>query len=277
MHTLNTRRFARWFVKLHRSCPWDGFLKPPLAFLPSFPFRFRGRLRYFSHRPSSPRAPLLRRRYPPSQLLLAHAQTLAPPPSFRFVPYSQCPRRLRHPRLVTRASPDFQPALLSWSAAPPVPSARQVHLTSSSLTTSVFTLARRVRLPQNPTNGFSWVSLSTRQAFLYVAALQFACPPVRSHRLCREPVSPLFPPRGTRDHTGSTPSQHTRAFPLELSVDSLPSSTVEYATRPTGRLPGLDLHQQEKQPRRLHRAARQFSEVVDQTLKFSNAPADKAR
>jgi hypothetical protein len=30
------------------------------------------------------------------------------------------------------------------------------------------------------------------------------------------------------------------------------SSAVEYATRPTGQLPGLDFHQQEKQPCRLH-------------------------
>ena len=172
---------------------------------------------------------MLRRRYPPSQLLLAHAQTLAPPPSFRFVPYSQCPRRLRHPRLVTRASPDFQSALLSWSAAPPVPSARQVYLTSSSLTTSVFTLARWVRLPQNPTNGFPWVSLSARQAFLYVAALQFACPPVRSHRLYREPVSPHFPPCGTRDHTGSTrPSTRGRFRSSFPSIRYLLDSRVCY-------------------------------------------------
>ena len=53
-------------------------------------------------RPPLPRAPLLRRHYPPSSLLRAHAQVLWPPCRFDLGLIGNGLRRLCHPRLVHR-------------------------------------------------------------------------------------------------------------------------------------------------------------------------------
>jgi hypothetical protein len=51
--------------------------------------------------------------------------------------------------------------------------------------------------------------------------------------------------------------RHRYAAPGDLYARAccrfVTSSAVEYATRPTGQLPGRDLHPQERQPYRLHR------------------------
>jgi len=70
------------------------------------------------------------------------------------------------------------------------------------------------------------LSISARQTFLDVVALQVARPPGRS--TLRNAAPEGF---------------YVRAFRRFVT-----SSTVEYATRPTGRLPGLVSHQQEGQP-----------------------------
>ena len=115
---------------------------------------------------------------------LANTSPCANPGASRlhFVPgtYSRRPCRLHHPRLVSGTVPLWT-AFLSWSAAPPIPAVRRVHITSSSPTTSAFALLCGARLPhvshQTASRGRKF---SIRQAFLYVAALQFACPPNRS-------------------------------------------------------------------------------------------------
>ena len=121
----------------------------------------------------------------------------------------------------------FWPALLSWSATSSTPAVPRVHLTSSSPTTSAFTLAIQARLPaSDSTNGFPW-----------------GCPFRRGrHSLCCGPpgCSPSWP-FGNR--SAAPEGFYIRAFRRFVT-----SSTVEYATRPTGRLPGLVSHQQEGQP-----------------------------
>ncbi len=120
----------------------------------------------------------------------------------------------------------FGSALLCWSAAPLMPAVRRVRLTSSSPTTSAFAQFRSARLPaillRTASRG---LSISTRQAFANVTALQLACPPDRS-----------VPHRGTRGRLA------------RACCRFVASSAVECATRPTGRLPGLDFHQLERQP-----------------------------
>ena len=115
---------------------------------------------------------------------LANTSSCANPGASRlhFVPgtYRRRPCRLHHPRLVIGTVPLWT-AFLSWSAAPPIPAVRRVHITSSSPTTSAFALLCGARLPQvSHQTASRGRKFSIRQAFLYVAALQFACPPNRS-------------------------------------------------------------------------------------------------
>ncbi len=122
----------------------------------------------------------------------------------------------------------FGSALLSWSAVPSTPAAGRVRLTSTSPPTSAFAHLRRARRPQvSPTNGFPWGNPFDAAGIPYCYG-----PPV---------CSPSWP-------FGTAWWQHPRAFPFELAADSLPPRQSRDATRPTGQLPGLVLHQQEEQP-----------------------------
>jgi hypothetical protein len=123
-------------------------------------FRIQCSGRLFFVGPSSPRAPLLRRHYPPSSLLRAHARIPMPPTSTS----SFCLIGSVHAACTIHgwsSGPSrFGSALLCWSAAPFMPAARRVHLTSSSPTTSAFASLRMARLSAiDPTNGFPWVYL----------------------------------------------------------------------------------------------------------------------
>src|SRR5437016_859406 len=121
----------------------------------------------------------------------------------------------------------FGSALPCWSATPLTPAARQVHLTSSSPTTTAFTPLRPARLTASPpANGF------TRVLYFGAAGIPSRCgPPARS---------PPWPFGTASQHPGTL---YTRAFCRFVA-----SSTVEYATRPTGRLPGRDLRPLDGQP-----------------------------
>jgi hypothetical protein len=113
----------------------------------------------FRSRPSPPRAPWLQRRYPLSSLLRAHGPIPMPPARISCsaliasVPaactihgWSPGPSRLWS-------------TFLCWSAAPFIPAARRVHLTSSSSATSAFASLRTARLSaSSPTNGFTWAT-----------------------------------------------------------------------------------------------------------------------
>jgi len=151
--------------------------------------------------PPSPRAPLLRGHYPPSPLLWAHARIPLP-----LAPLSGC--ALIGAALAAcaihgwSAGPSrFCSAFLCWSAAPLMPAARRVHVTSSSSATSAFAPLRWARLSANlPQTASRGEPISARQAFLNVAALQLACPPGRS--------APYYSARGR--------------LTFELAADSLP-------------------------------------------------------
>jgi hypothetical protein len=102
-----------------------------------------------------------------------------------------------------------------------------VHLTSSSPTTSAFTLAIQARLPASgTTNGFTWGYEFRRGR----------------HSVMLRP-SRLLALLAVRHCNAAPEGFYIRAFRRLVT-----SSTVEYATRPTGRLPGLVSHQQEGQP-----------------------------
>jgi hypothetical protein len=177
--------------------------------------------------PPSPRAPSLQRRYPPSTLLRAHAPIPAPPIPFRQSPYGRCPGRLRHPRLVAGIFPLWACPSFPGVLRPLRRRFVECSLTSSSPTISAFTLAIQARLPASgSTNGFTW-----------------GCPFRRGrHSLLLWP-SRLLAPLAVRHCDAAPEGFYVRAFRRFVT-----SSTVEYATRPTGRLPGLVLHQQEGQP-----------------------------
>jgi hypothetical protein len=104
--------------------------------------------------PSLPRAPLLRRHYPPSSLIWAHARILWPLSSFGLRPALESPCRLGQPRLVHRTVPALMSAL-SESVAPPTPRVRSVHLTVSSRATAAFAMRVPARHPLLiPQHGF---------------------------------------------------------------------------------------------------------------------------
>jgi len=177
--------------------------------------------------PPSPRAPWLRRRYPPSSLLRAHAPIPVPPIPTSALALWGMSLRLRQPRLVTGTFPLWVcPSLLECCAPYAGGSSGaldQFFPDDIGLRRTTLGSAHRESSHQRLQVG---APFSARQAFLNVAALQLACPPDRSAPLTRHP--------GTL---------YARAFHRFVA-----SSTVEYATRPTGRLPGRDSHPQEKQP-----------------------------
>jgi hypothetical protein len=135
--------------------------------------------------PSLPRAPLLRRHYPPSSLVWAHARILWPLSSFDLRSALESLCRLGQPRLVHRTVPALT-SDLSECVAPPTPRVRSVHLTVSSRATAAF--AKRVAARQPlaiPQHGFARGEFSALQAFLNVATLSFARPSDRSHGTTR--------------------------------------------------------------------------------------------
>jgi hypothetical protein len=135
--------------------------------------------------PSLPRAPLLRRHYPPSSLIWAHARVLRPLSSFDLRSALESLCRLGQPRLVHRTVPALTSGL-SKSVAPPTPRVRPVHLTVSSRATAAFTARVAARQPLAvPQHGFMRGEFTALQAFLYVATLSFARPSDRSHGVTR--------------------------------------------------------------------------------------------
>ena len=149
------------------------------------------------------------------------------PSPFQQLPYGRCPRRLRHPRLVAGTfpllvCPSFLKCHVLYAGGP------------SSAPDQFFPDDIGLRLDYPGSALRKWyhqrlhvgLYISARQTFRNVVALQVACPPGRSA------------PQQQRPRT-----LYIRAFRRFVA-----SSTVEYATRPTGRLPGLVSHQQEGQP-----------------------------
>ena len=132
--------------------------------------------------PSSSRAPLLERYYPPSSLLLAHAPLLIPLTLLSFalykVPFAACAIHGWSSGASRLYSAD-----LSRSATSPTPAVYRMHLTSSSPIASAFATFGPARLPATLTLASSRVLIFSRlQTFRYVVALQFAHPPARSLR-----------------------------------------------------------------------------------------------
>ena len=137
-------------------------------------------------RPPLPRAPLLRRRYPPSLLLRAHAHVLWPPGPFDLGLVGTALRRLCHPRLVHRTVLALTVWLLPKLSCPVRRVlARCIRSVSSPATTAFATdgwLGALQVFPQATSRGRQ---LSTLQAFPSITTLSFTCPPGRSHAVSR--------------------------------------------------------------------------------------------
>jgi integrase-like protein len=145
---------------------------------------------------------------------------------FGHWPYRRCPRCLRHPQLVAGTVPTLL-----------CPSVLKCHVPyaggSSSAPDQFFPddiglhrFHRGSALRKSPTNGFPWDAKFQRgrhSVMLWPSKL-LALLTVR-HRM-----------------------RHPRTLYIRAYRRFVTSSTVEYATRPTGRLPGLVFHQQEGQP-----------------------------
>src|SRR5713226_2249461 len=138
-------------------------------------------------RPPLPRAPWLRRHYPPSSLLRAHARVLWPPCPFDLSLVGIGLRRLCHPRLVHRTVLALTAWLLPKVSCP----VRRV-LTwcmwsvSSQVTTAFTTDGWFGALPVLPQATSRGRQLSTLQAFSSITTLPFTCPPGRSHAVMRD-------------------------------------------------------------------------------------------
>jgi hypothetical protein len=102
--------------------------------------------------PPLPRAPLLRRRYPPSSLLQAHAQVLWPPRPSDLSLVSEGLCRSGHPRLVHRTVPALT-SILCESVTPPTPRVRPC--------TWPFLPGRQRPSPQEYRLGIHWQSRNT--------------------------------------------------------------------------------------------------------------------
>lgn len=137
-------------------------------------------------RPLLPRAPLLRRHYPPSSLLRAHALVLWPLCPFDLGLVGISLRRLHHPRLVHRTVLALTLWLLSKVSCPVRRVlARCIWSVSSQATTAFATdgwLGALQVFPQATSRGRQ---LSTLQAFSSITTLSFTCPPGRSHAVTR--------------------------------------------------------------------------------------------
>jgi hypothetical protein len=195
-------------------------------------------------RPPLPRAPLLRRHYPPSSLLRAHARVLWPPCRFDLGLIGNGLRRLCHPRLVHRTVL----ALTMWLSPKVSCPLRRVLAwcmwSISSQATAAFANKRRLGalqvLPQTTSRGHLF---STLQAFSSITTLSFTRPPGRSHATARgegfvtraclgfvsssqvEPVTRLNRPISG---TGFAPASHTvlLAAPLALGNDAHASQRI---------------------------------------------------
>src|SRR5713226_5153744 len=136
--------------------------------------------------PATTRAPLLRRHYPPSLLIRAHAQVLWPPCPFDLglVGIGLC--RLCHPRLVHRTVLALTLWLLPKVSCPVRRVlARCTWSVSSQATTAFATdgwLGALQVAPQATSRG---PQFSTLQAFPTITTLSFTCPPGRSHAFMR--------------------------------------------------------------------------------------------
>ncbi len=137
-------------------------------------------------RPLLPRAPLLRRHYPPSLLLRAHAHVLWPPCPFDLSLVGAGLRRLCHPRLVHWTVL----ALTVWlrpKVSCPVRRvlARCIRSFSSQATLAFATDGWLGALPVPPQATSRGPEISALQAFSSVTTLSFTCPPGRSHAVTR--------------------------------------------------------------------------------------------
>ena len=137
-------------------------------------------------RPLLPRAPLLRRHYPPSLLLRAHAHVLWPPCPFDLSLVGAGLRRLCHPRLVHWTVL----ALTVWlrpKVSCPVRRvlARCIRSFSSQATSAFATDGWLGALPVPPQATSRGTQISALQAFSSITTLSFTCPPGRSHAVTR--------------------------------------------------------------------------------------------
>src|SRR5882762_5605688 len=137
-------------------------------------------------RPPLPRAPLLRRRYPPSSLLRAHARVLWPPCPFDLGLVGTGLRRLCHPRLVHRTVLALTLWLLPKVSCPLRRVLARCIWSVSSRATTAFASKRWLGalqvLPQATSRGHLF---STLQAFPTITTLSFTCPPGRSRAATR--------------------------------------------------------------------------------------------
>src|SRR5882672_9090512 len=137
-------------------------------------------------RPLLPRAPLLRRHYPPSLLLRAHAHVLWPPCPFDLGLVGAGLRRLCHSRLVHRTVL----ALTVWlrpKVSCPVRRvlARCIRSFSSQATSAFATDGWLGALQVPPQATSRGTKISALQAFSSITTLSFTCPPGRSHAVTR--------------------------------------------------------------------------------------------
>src|SRR5467141_2282577 len=137
-------------------------------------------------RPLLPRAPLLRRHYPPSSLLRAHARVLWPPCPFDLGLVGTGLRRLCHPRLVHRTVLALTVWLLPKVSCPLRRVLARCIWSVSSRATTAFASKRWLGalqvLPQATSRGHLF---STLQAFPTITTLSFTCPPGRSRAATR--------------------------------------------------------------------------------------------
>jgi len=207
-------------------------------------------------RPLLPRAPWLRRHYPPSSLLRAHAQVLWPPCPFDLGLVGTGLRRLCHPRLVHRTVLALTVWLLPKVSCPVRRVLAWCKWSVSFQATSAFAtdgwLGALPVLPQATSRGRQF---STLQAFSSITTLSFTCPPGRSRvatrgegfvaRACLEFVSSSQVEPVTRlnrpiSGAGFTPASHIvlLAAPVAL-VDVRPThrlGPVRSSLQPMGEI-----------------------------------------
>ena len=137
-------------------------------------------------RPLLPRAPLLRRLYPPSSLLRAHAQILWPPCPFDLGLVGNGLGRLCHPRLVHRTVLALTKWLLPKVSCPVRRVLARCIWSFSYQATSAFATDGWLGALQVPPQATSrGPEISALQAFSSITTLSFTCPPGRSHAITR--------------------------------------------------------------------------------------------
>jgi hypothetical protein len=137
-------------------------------------------------RPPLPRALWLRRHYPPSSLLRAHAQVLWPPCPFDLNLVGTGLPRSCHPRLVHRTVLALTLWLLPKVSCPLRRVLARCMWSISSRPTAAFASKRWLGalqvLPQATSRGYLFSML---QAFSSITTLSFTCPPYRSRAATR--------------------------------------------------------------------------------------------